>query len=1060
MADSEVQLYDEPPTGFKKRRTPGACDLCKQFDVRTTGFPQCDELKYDSLGDSAKMPGNICSNCKSFNSECTHSSSNKKKHTFINMATVPQGSTSQKQHGTINNNVQLGDNFSFAKRQISVILDAPSYQVPVNDQTLLQRTLTEISAYARSLEKTLSETGPYTNSRTTPEPLSKISSHSSPSSNIDVSSTSLHPTDPTAVYSVYRGHGITEDDMTNNDPVPAEVNLADSIKNLELKESDHSFFGKSSQLALVKTALKIKEEYDGVTSRPTNVTETSIPHKSDYILQSETQGVLFDGKKRAAFWDVYPWQRPTLPSQPALTFPPLDLLTSLVDLYFIHRNTFFPLLHRPTFQRGLDSHLHERERAFGELVLSVCALGARFSSDERVCADGAPRGSEERFHSAGWQYVNQIGSLQEDSQNTLYKVQTICNIIIFLSSTSSPGPIWTLLSIGVRHAQAIGAHRRPFLGTKPSVKHELWKRAYWILISLDSFTSAYLGRPKATDPAEYDLDLPIECDDEFWEHPDPEQAFKQPQGRPSLMTFWTTHLKLMDILAFAQKNLYAVKKPSEIWGSSDLQVPSWDAKVVSELDAALNRWVDQIPDHLRWDPHREDLIFFGQSCSLYCTYYFVQIHVHRPFIRPEIPRTSRQKNYSGMSYSSLGVCANAARSCLHVLDLHSRRTDFHSPQPSPESTSSTSTASVPCSAPSQMTNSPVILFNSVIMILLNLWSGKRLGFVADFKREMEDVYLSLRILKGYEKKYQNAGRMCDIIDELISVMDPSDVSTGSRPRKRDRDEDKDRNRVRVREPMAYDASHTPVNNPHRIFESNITSSFKSQSSLSDAVPNVHDQILTPPTNSSIFPSPSAPLLSSSFFSQSDSTLYPEASNVSSARSTGFLDNAVDAALELPLHTEDLGRLPIHLGSDHPSYQGFYSDVDIYASRTPDASLGLKKFGANPVHGFQYTDMSSGTGNDPHHSDAVVPGIWGLGGSSSLQNPIDYSHLGEPRNAGFIDNVEPDQSQHSQDQSSTLIPAENAFTNMFNATPARDGWFDWGMYLSNVDDLLRTVDSTQ
>ncbi|KAJ3717998.1 hypothetical protein C8R42DRAFT_552803, partial [Lentinula raphanica] len=225
----------------------------------------------------------------------------------------------------------------------------------------------------------------------------------------------------------------------------------------------------------------------------------------------------------------------------------------------------------------------------------------------------------------------------------------------------------------------VGAHRRAFLGPKPSIKQELWKRVFWLLVNLDSFTSAFLGRPKAIDPAEYDLDLPLECDDEFWEHPDPEQSFKQPSGRPSKMEYWRVLLKLIDILAFAQKNIYALKKPHEIWGSSSLHVLSWDGKVVVELDAASDQWVDNIPDHLRWDPHREDLVFFEQSCSLYCPYYFVQIHVHRPYIHSELTRTDRSRHYSAMSYSSLGVCANVARSCLHVLDLHSRRTYLYSP---------------------------------------------------------------------------------------------------------------------------------------------------------------------------------------------------------------------------------------------------------------------------------------------------------------------------------------------------------------------------------------------
>ncbi|KAJ3836013.1 fungal-specific transcription factor domain-containing protein [Lentinula raphanica] len=1038
----QVHLYDEPPGGFKKRRTRGACDLC----------------------DSAKMPGNICSNCRAFNSECTHKISNKKKTTFINMTTPSEEVTSQN-GGTIDTHTDSDRNHDFAKRQISAILDTPSYQVPVTDQSLLHRTLTEISVYARTLEKTLSDAGLLA-SNDSPAIFSNSSpsSHSSPSSNPDVSSTSLHPTDPTSVYSVYGGHGITEDDMTNteSDPAAVEVNLADGIEHLELKQSDDSFFGKSSQLSLMKTALKVKSEYDGDTSRPADATNIYMGNYSDSMLPSSTQETHFGGKKRSSFWNVYPWQRPILPPQPSLIFPPPVLLSSLVDLYFAHRNTFMPLLHRPTFLQDLASRLHERERAFGELVLSVCALGARFSSDERVFADGAPANSEEQFHSAGWKYINQIGSLQEASEYALYKVQTICNVIVFLSSTSSPAPIWSLLSIGVRHAQAVGAHRRAFLGPKPSIKQELWKRAYWILVNLDSFTSAFLGRPKATDPAEYDLDLPLECDDEFWEHPDPEQAFKQPLGRPSMMEYWRAHLKLIDILAFAQKNIYAVKKPHEIWGSSNLHVPSWDAKVVAELDAALNQWVDNIPDYLRWDPHREDLVFFEQSCSLYCTYYFVQIHVHRPFIRPELPRTDGSRHYSGMSYSSLGVCANAARSCLHVLDLHSRRTDFYSPQPSPGSSSSTPTTSTSRSVPSQMVNSPVVLFNSIIMILLNLWSGKRLGLATDFKREMEDVHLSLRILKSYERKYQNAGRMFDIIHELISAMAPTNVGSNahSRKRYRDRDGEQNTNRDRIHNPTTrpFNVTETVGNQiDHTMIPFNFDDILLLEypSSSLRPIQNSQNEYSTPESSVSVSSLPTTHPGQTSYSSQSDSSPYSEASALHAMSHTQPLQNLgeiLPTMLDLPLHTEDLGRLPIHLGGERHWNQ----DVHGYCDPMSEASLDLTaEHGENPMHGLAFTDaLSRSQGNvtpDSNAFSAVSLGSWEPGEFSIFDGHATHRSEVEP----FHENVVPERFGHLQGQN---FPAENAFTNLFNATPTRDGWFDWGTYLSNVDDLLRTVES--
>ncbi|EEB93161.1 hypothetical protein MPER_08227, partial [Moniliophthora perniciosa FA553] len=41
--------------------------------------------------------------------------------------------------------------------------------------------------------------------------------------------------------------------------------------------------------------------------------------------------------------------------------------------------------------------------------------------------------------------------------------------------------------------------------------------------------------------------------------------------------------------------------------------PQWEQRVVTELDSALNQWADSLPDHLRWDPNREDDIFFNHN---------------------------------------------------------------------------------------------------------------------------------------------------------------------------------------------------------------------------------------------------------------------------------------------------------------------------------------------------------------------------------------------------------------------------------------------------------------
>jgi hypothetical protein len=47
----------------------------------------------------------------------------------------------------------------------------------------------------------------------------------------------------------------------------------------------------------------------------------------------------------------------------------------------------------------------------------------------------------------------------------------------------------------------------------------------------------------------------MECDDEYWENPDPEQAFKQPSGKPSKLSYFILYLKLDQILGFALRTI-------------------------------------------------------------------------------------------------------------------------------------------------------------------------------------------------------------------------------------------------------------------------------------------------------------------------------------------------------------------------------------------------------------------------------------------------------------------------------------------------------------------------
>lgn len=122
---------------------------------------------------------------------------------------------------------------------------------------------------------------------------------------------------------------------------------------------------------------------------------------------------------------------------------------------------------------------------------------------------------------------------------------------------------------------------------------------------------------------------------------------------------------------------------------------------------------------VRWDPSKENDQFFDQSAILYAYYYQTQILIHRPFIpKPDKP--------SPLSFPSLAICANAARSCSHVVDLQRKRG----------------------SRTLHLTAMPA--FSAGIVLLVNIWGAKKARVTFDHNREMADVHKCMEALLACE----------------------------------------------------------------------------------------------------------------------------------------------------------------------------------------------------------------------------------------------------------------------------------------------------------------------
>jgi hypothetical protein len=322
---------------------------------------------------------------------------------------------------------------------------------------------------------------------------------------------------------------------------------------------------------------------------------------------------------------------------------------------------------------------------------------------------------------------------------------------MFLQGTGDRELKWSLVGVGVRLMQEMGAHRKHMLDLLPRHEREQMKRAVWVLAAFDLNASISMGRGRALDPGDFDQAYPAECDDECWDHPDPEQAFVQPAGKPSIMSCWMHYLKLLEILSFAKSTIFTVRR-SALW--KDIFPPRYHRKIMTRIDSALNQWLNSMPEHLCWDPKREDSLFFDQSAFLYACYYYVQIIVHRPFI--VLPSQTCAPFFT--------ICANAARSCSRMMKTHA--------------------ATGRVIPPFTVTSA---LFNSGVTLCLNAWGGRRIGVSSNPAREIQDAYHILDVFRLYERRWQIPGRHADLLRALILQTNLPAPIGGSAP-KRGRDE--------------------------------------------------------------------------------------------------------------------------------------------------------------------------------------------------------------------------------------------------------------------------------
>ncbi|KAI0819293.1 fungal-specific transcription factor domain-containing protein [Trametes gibbosa] len=912
--------------------------------------------------DGAQMPGNRCSNCVSYRLECTYVEAAKKRG-------PPKGYVEsletrlEKMEKLLN---KLCPNADFTK-ELGGSFDRDAWLTERNG---------EPSGAGPGVGSVAGKSAYGIPPQT---PSSVIGSPCAHPSSAQVDSEDLDPSD---------------------DEVIAQRNIVAKLEKMSVHPSTMRYHGKSSSLLFIQTAMDLKHEYVAIHLPPT--------------VDPDAHNVLL--RRHQQHWSLHPWLTSTVHDEipPHKDFPRPELLAKLVDLYFQYMNCYMPLLHRPTFEQGIKDGLHLHDEGFGSTVLLVCANGARFTDDPRVLLEGY-----DTTQTSGWKWFQQVQMVRKSllAPPRLYDLQIYALTASFLQGTSAPQACWTIIGIGIRMAQDVGAHRKKVYSPKPTMEEELWRRAFWTLVAMDRHASFALGRPCAIQDEDFDLDLPTECDDEYWSHPDPEQAFKQPPGKPSTITFFNCYIRLHQILAFALRTIYSINKSKALLGFVGQQ---WEQHIVAELDSALNKWIDSVPDHLRWDPNRENLLFLNQSANLYAHYYQLQIAVHRPFIpSPRKP--------SPLSFPSLAICTNAARSCIHVLDLQYNR----------------------AGGPTYFNQ--MSLFTAGIVLLLNIWGGKRSGLSTDPAKEMADVHKCMKMLKLLEAHWHTAGRLWDILYELASVGDlPLPQASPAPNHKRERDSDS---------PMSS-AAPTPASDS--CVPSPSERAMAGSRRVSKDAPSLASATFAQPLRSQSQTHSKSQSTASTPSATSDTEKAPASAAAAAAAAAAgkTVGGGNGAFFALPLHTEELGRLPLH-----PGFSTVYPP-----EWPPPASMGTQQ----PMAPMPAPSSSSANPFDPRVLSMFnVPGPSGFNEMFAAHSPSAADAAGYPSTFAPELSTMAAPGQEAVGAAGAgagvgvgmpgLTAQELAFADntldMWSTAPTGFEWADWGTYINNVSGLSHPAGPT-
>lgn len=343
-------------------------------------------------------------------------------------------------------------------------------------------------------------------------------------------------------------------------------------------------------------------------------------------------------QKRPEYWSTNLDEENHTPPFTDEDFGSDNLLYHFVETYFKKVNSTFPLLNKMRFIREIPKR--KLERRFGSILILVCALGSLYCDDERMLLP-----IREPFGFLGgssyFQTYNKKAPNYSLTAATLEDIQALLLLQMFVQRSSHLQSSWNLNGSALIIAEDISLYQQS--SHLDDYEREARKRAYYCIYFMDRSLSAAYGRRIMLKDEDVTLELP---------QPLPEELGTEEHLS---VIYFTQMIKLYRIQGQINHEVCALKT----FGNRENVL-----SIVGSLNSFLNKWVNEIPQELKYNENCQDNFVFQLMSNLRIAFCNIQLLMYRNFV-PH-PRSTRLSQFK---VESLMICANAARSMLSVFNV-------------------------------------------------------------------------------------------------------------------------------------------------------------------------------------------------------------------------------------------------------------------------------------------------------------------------------------------------------------------------------------------------------